>query len=95
MIGHIGLTPQSAAQLGGLKVQGSDAIAGRRLLEDALALEAAGAFAVILECVPREVARIIAGALGDEDLGALADRAEALCAKRPLYPGFRGYTAYA
>ena len=42
----------------------------------------------------REVGRIIAGALGDEDLGGLADRAEALCAKRPLYPGFRGYTTY-
>ncbi|HUQ23750.1 MAG TPA: serine hydroxymethyltransferase [Gaiellaceae bacterium] len=42
----------------------------------------------------REVGRIIAGALGDEDLGGLADRAEALCAKRPLYPGFRGYAAY-
>ncbi|MBA3476252.1 MAG: serine hydroxymethyltransferase [Actinobacteria bacterium] len=48
----------------------------------------------------REVGRIIAGALhhgptGKEELGPLADRAEALCAKRPLYPGFRGYTAYA
>ena len=43
----------------------------------------------------REVGRIIAGALGEGDLGALADRAEALCAKRPLYPGFRGYAAYA
>jgi len=59
VIGHIGLTPQNAAQLGGLKVQGGDAVGGKRLLEDALALEAAGAFAVILECVPREVARII------------------------------------
>jgi glycine hydroxymethyltransferase len=47
----------------------------------------------------REVGRIIAGALdrgdGDADLGALCDRAEALCEKRPLYPGFRGYTSYA
>ena len=45
----------------------------------------------------REVGRIIAGALLGERrrLGELADRAEALCAKRPLYPGFRGYTAYA
>jgi 3-methyl-2-oxobutanoate hydroxymethyltransferase len=59
VIGHIGLTPQSAAQLGGLKVQGGDAGAATRLLEDALALEAVGAFAVILECVPREVARLI------------------------------------
>jgi glycine hydroxymethyltransferase len=43
----------------------------------------------------REVGRIIAGALDGGDVGALADRAEALCAKRPLYPGFRGYAAYA
>jgi glycine hydroxymethyltransferase len=42
----------------------------------------------------REVGRIIAGALGEEDLGRLAARAEALCEKRPLYPGFRGYTTY-
>jgi glycine hydroxymethyltransferase len=43
----------------------------------------------------REVGRIIAGALGEGDLSELCDRAEALCAKRPLYPGFRGYTSYA
>jgi glycine hydroxymethyltransferase len=43
----------------------------------------------------REVGRIIAGALADGGLGELAGRSEALCAKRPLYPGFRGYTAYA
>jgi glycine hydroxymethyltransferase len=43
----------------------------------------------------REVGRIIAGALGGEDLGALAERSDTLCAKRPLYPGFRGYTSYA
>jgi 3-methyl-2-oxobutanoate hydroxymethyltransferase len=59
VIGHIGLTPQSAAQMGGLKVQGKDAAAARRLVGDALALEAAGAFAIILECVPREVARLV------------------------------------
>ena len=43
----------------------------------------------------REVGRIIASALGDGDVAELAARAEALCAKRPLYPGFRGYTSYA
>ena len=63
VIGHIGLTPQSATQLGGLKVQGGDAVAARRLVEDAVALEAAGAFTVILECVPREVARLITARL--------------------------------
>jgi 3-methyl-2-oxobutanoate hydroxymethyltransferase len=63
VLGHIGLTPQSAAQQGGLKVQGRDAAAARRLVEDALALEAAGAFAVILECVPEEVARVVTARL--------------------------------
>ncbi len=43
----------------------------------------------------REVGEVIVGALGDApDLGALAARSEALCAKRPLYAGFRGYTSY-
>jgi len=58
-MGHIGLTPQSAAQLGGLKVQGRSAETARKLVDDALALEQEGAFAVILECVPEEVARIV------------------------------------
>jgi 3-methyl-2-oxobutanoate hydroxymethyltransferase len=59
VMGHIGLTPQSAAQLGGLKVQGKDVAGALRLIDDALALEAAGAFAVILECVPDEVSRLV------------------------------------
>ena len=59
VMGHIGLTPQSAAQLGGLKVQGKDAEAARRLVDDALRLEDAGAFAVIMECVPAEVAKLV------------------------------------
>lgn len=63
VMGHIGLTPQSAAQLGGLKVQGKSAASARRLIDDALALEAAGAFVVILECVPDEVARIVTARL--------------------------------
>ncbi|MGQ0543788.1 MAG: 3-methyl-2-oxobutanoate hydroxymethyltransferase [Betaproteobacteria bacterium] len=63
VMGHIGLTPQSAAMLGGLKVQGKDANAARKLIDDALALEKAGAFTVILECVPDEVARIVTSRL--------------------------------
>jgi 3-methyl-2-oxobutanoate hydroxymethyltransferase len=63
VMGHIGLTPQSAAQLGGLKVQGKDVATGLQLVRDALALEAAGAFAVILECVPDEVSRIVTARL--------------------------------
>ena len=59
VMGHVGLTPQNAAQLGGLKVQGKTAEAAQKMLEDALRLEDAGAFVVILECVPDEVSRII------------------------------------
>jgi len=59
---HIGLTPQSATMLGGFKAQGRTAEKARRLLDDALALEAAGAFALVLEAVPAPVAaRITAG----------------------------------
>jgi 3-methyl-2-oxobutanoate hydroxymethyltransferase len=63
VMGHIGLTPQSAAQLGGLKVQAKDAVGARQLVHDALELERAGAFAVILECVPEEVARVVTARL--------------------------------
>lgn len=56
VMGHIGLTPQTVHQMGGYKVQGKDIEAARRLIEEAKALEEAGAFAVVLECVPQEVA---------------------------------------
>ena len=53
---HIGLTPQSVNQLGGFKVQGKDIEAAQKMIEDAKALEAAGAFACVLECVPAKLA---------------------------------------
>ena len=56
---HIGLTPQSIHAFGGFKVQGKGAEAAQRLLEEAKAVEAAGAFAVVLECVPEALARLI------------------------------------
>lgn len=56
VMGHIGMTPQSVNALGGFKVQGRSAQAAEQLLRDAHAIEAAGAFAVVLECVPRELA---------------------------------------
>ena len=59
VMGHIGLTPQSVNKLGGYRVQGKTAEAARALLEDARALEDAGAFAIVLEVVPREIARLI------------------------------------
>jgi 3-methyl-2-oxobutanoate hydroxymethyltransferase len=65
LMGHIGLTPQSVRSLGGFKVQ-RDA---ERLLEDALAVEAAGAFAVVVECVPTELAARITAALKIPTIG--------------------------
>ncbi|MGQ9512081.1 3-methyl-2-oxobutanoate hydroxymethyltransferase [Thermodesulfitimonas sp.] len=59
VMGHIGLTPQYVHQLGGYRVQGRQAAAARRLVEDAFSLAEAGVFAIVLECVPAEVARYI------------------------------------
>ncbi len=59
VMGHIGLTPQTAGQLGGFKVQGNDLDSARKLLTAARGLAEAGVFAVVLECVPDELARII------------------------------------
>ena len=56
---HIGLTPQSVNAFGGFKVQGKTEEAARQLIEDAKAVEAAGAFMVVLECVPEKLAKII------------------------------------
>ncbi len=60
VVGHIGLTPQTAAMLGGYKAQGKDAAAARRLLEDAKALEQAGAFMLTVECIPFKLAKVMA-----------------------------------
>jgi len=56
VMGHVGLTPQSVNALGGYRVQGKTADAAEQLIRDARAVEAAGAFAVVLEAVPRELA---------------------------------------
>jgi len=57
--GHLGLTPQSINQLGGFKVQGKDIAAARKMIDDALAIEEAGAFCLVLECVPTPLAKLI------------------------------------
>lgn len=57
--GHIGLTPQTAGMLGGFKVQGKSLDAAKKVIDDAIALDEAGAFAIILEAIPRQVAKII------------------------------------
>ncbi len=59
VIGHIGLTPQSSSALGGYKVQGKTKKEADRLIADAKALDAAGAFAIVLECIPSGVAKVI------------------------------------
>jgi len=59
VMGHIGLTPQSINKLGAYRVQGKTADAARQLIDDARALEEAGAFAIVLEVVPREIAQLI------------------------------------
>lgn len=69
VMGHIGLTPQTATQLGGFKVQGRDPTAARKLREDAQAVQDAGAFAVVLECVPSALAAEITRSLQIPTIG--------------------------
>jgi len=69
VMGHIGLTPQTAGQLGGFKVQGNDLASARKLLEAARALALAGAWAVVLECVPDELARVITAKIAIPTIG--------------------------
>jgi 3-methyl-2-oxobutanoate hydroxymethyltransferase len=68
-MGHVGLTPQSATMLGGFKAQGRTAEKAERLYEDALALEAAGCFAIVLEAVPAPVAARVTQALEVPTIG--------------------------
>lgn len=67
--GHIGLTPQSATALGGYKVQGKNAVAARKLLDDALSLQEAGVFMLVLECVPAQVGELITRELSMPTIG--------------------------
>jgi 3-methyl-2-oxobutanoate hydroxymethyltransferase len=69
VMGHIGLTPQSINKLGAYRVQGKTAAAARELLDDALALEEAGAFAIVLEVVPREIAQLITKSVSIPTIG--------------------------
>ncbi len=59
VMGHIGLTPQTVSKLGGFKVQGKGEEAAKAVLDDALALEAAGAWGLILECIPEQLGKLI------------------------------------
>ncbi len=66
---HIGMTPQSVNAFGGFKVQGRSVEAAKRVIEDAVAVEKAGAFAVVLECVPTRLAEYISGILTIPTIG--------------------------
>ena len=74
VVGHIGLTPQSFNTLGGYRVQGKSLKDARKLLEDAKALEEAGAFAITLECVPEALAQLITERSGVLTIGIGAGR---------------------
>jgi 3-methyl-2-oxobutanoate hydroxymethyltransferase len=69
VMGHLGLTPQSVNAFGGHRVQGRSAEARQRLLEDALALEAAGAFSLVLEGIPRSLAAEVTAAVAIPTIG--------------------------
>ncbi len=69
VMGHLGLTPQSIHQLGGYKVQGKKKEAAERIIEDAKMLEEAGAFSIVLECVPEKLAEEITASLEISTIG--------------------------
>ena len=69
VMGHIGLTPQSASALGGFKVQGRTPEQAEALIADARALDEAGVFAMVLECIPAGVAKAITASVGASTIG--------------------------
>jgi 3-methyl-2-oxobutanoate hydroxymethyltransferase len=69
VVGHLGLTPQSVNLMGGFKVQGKSEAQARQLIEDALTLEAAGVFAIVLECVPAPLAKLVSEKLHIPTIG--------------------------
>ncbi|MCZ7529587.1 MAG: 3-methyl-2-oxobutanoate hydroxymethyltransferase [Acidimicrobiia bacterium] len=74
VMGHLGLTPQSIHAFGGFKVQGKELDAAQRIVDDAVALADAGAFAIVLECVPDAVARVVTDAVDVPTIGIGAGR---------------------
>lgn len=69
VMGHIGLTPQSINMFGGFKVQGKESSTARQIIEDAKKLEAAGAFSIVLECIPAELASRITESISIPTIG--------------------------
>jgi 3-methyl-2-oxobutanoate hydroxymethyltransferase len=74
VMGHLGLTPQSVHALGGFRVQGKDLEAAREIVDDAAALAEAGCFAIVLECVPDAVARLVTDTVAIPTIGIGAGR---------------------
>jgi 3-methyl-2-oxobutanoate hydroxymethyltransferase len=74
VIGHIGLTPQSASALGGFTIQGRTPEQAEQLIADAKALDDAGAFAMVLECIPEGVAKVITESVSAVTIGVGAGR---------------------
>lgn len=69
VMGHLGLTPQSIHQMGGLKVQAREKEQAQKLIEDAQILEEAGAFSIVLECVPNQLARMVTSSVSIPTIG--------------------------
>src|SRR5208283_4566005 len=69
VMGHVGLTPQTAQKIGGMKVQGKDAPSAQAIIKNAQVLQDAGCFSVVLECIPQEVAAVITGQLKIPTIG--------------------------
>ncbi len=69
VLGHLGLTPQSVSKLGGFRVQGKDFASAKKMLEEALMLEKVGCFAIVLECVPDKLAKLISEELEIPTIG--------------------------
>lgn len=69
VVGHIGLTPQTATQLGGYKVQGRDVASAKKIVEEARALEEAGVFGLVLECIPDALGRIVSEEIAVPTIG--------------------------
>jgi len=69
VMGHLGLTPQSVNMFGGFKVQGKDTEIAKQMIEDAKRLEAAGVFAIVLECIPSKLAEIITKSISVPTIG--------------------------
>jgi 3-methyl-2-oxobutanoate hydroxymethyltransferase len=69
VMGHIGLTPQTISKMGGFKVQGKNAAAAQALIDDAKALEEAGASSIVLECIPAPISKMITEAVSIPTLG--------------------------